>query len=156
MHWWVSTPEYEYIDVILDDGTGPSEWSRDVVSVEAPTKRQAIIAGVKQMRSEEFFKKMGGRKTTYYGWAWDRDSNPFTGVKAENAECPHGICFCEIPNCLKWNDECKHCNIEYYKTVDCEHDMVPMLLYGTDTYKNRCINCNAAEDEINVNPPFSE
>lgn len=49
-HWTITTPEFEYVDVILEDGTGPIEIVRDVINVEASTKREALVKGVREMR----------------------------------------------------------------------------------------------------------
>lgn len=40
----VRTPEYSYIDVILDDGTGPTEWACDSWMVDAATSKIAMWA----------------------------------------------------------------------------------------------------------------
>lgn len=72
--WYVVTPEYERVDPILDDGTGPIETMADVVEVEAETKREAVAFGVRLMLKE-------------YRRGWCRDArsshqSPYAGVKA--------------------------------------------------------------------------
>ena len=78
--YYVVTPPYEYVDVI-EDGWGPISLERDVIEVQAHTKREAIILGVRRMKAEP-------------GYHYHRrhcDGNPFTGVKAylyeEDEEC---------------------------------------------------------------------
>jgi hypothetical protein len=82
-HWWVSTPEFGVMVPLLDDGTGPLEYQCDVVCVDAATRREAIVAGVKKMRAE-------GAK-----WFESHDGNPFVGIKAESARCEHGELTCD-------------------------------------------------------------
>jgi hypothetical protein len=74
------TPEYE---VYSQSQLEPAEWGRDVVEIEAATKRDAIVLGVKEMLK-------GGKRDD-----WTRNKycletradgcNPFAGV---TAECP--------------------------------------------------------------------
>lgn len=66
----VVTPPYEYVDVI-EDGWGPISNERDVIEVMAYTKREAVIIGVREMRT-----KPG------YHWVRDTDTNPYVGIKA--------------------------------------------------------------------------
>lgn len=120
MHWSVVTPEYGTVIPILDDGTGPIEYGADYVCVEADTKRQALVAGVRKLRS------------TGSHWMEDQNSDgasPFTGLKAEKLLCPHGVCcFCDLDNCPiqydtvvcqqcedDWNRECEH---KFYQPTD--------------------------------------
>lgn len=75
--WGVVTPEYDYTEPILDDGSGPNYSVRDYIEVEARTKRDAIILGVRAMT------QAGWR---VYPWVYDQRSDnccPFTGVIAE-------------------------------------------------------------------------
>ena len=75
--WWVITPEYGTVVPVLDDGTGPEEFGCDVVEVEAPTRREALVLGLREL------------KKVTKGWInWYRDdtSNPFTGLRAELQE----------------------------------------------------------------------
>ena len=69
--YYVVTPEYES----GGDWYEPPEWGADVIEIEAPTKRAAIIEGVKRMLQ-------GGRQ---YKWCRSERSdghNPFKGVRA--------------------------------------------------------------------------
>lgn len=81
--WLVIGPEYGVIDRILDDGTGPLEYSCDVVEVEAGSKRDARRIGVQLLRQIH-----RGYLQRY------PDENPFAGVKVEpilegdDDECP--------------------------------------------------------------------
>jgi len=81
--YYVVSPEYSVKEVVLDDGSGPSYPVRDVVEVEANTKREAIIKGVAKMRAHP----------RSFGWLTDCDGNPFAGMKAELAVCEHGRGF---------------------------------------------------------------
>ena len=72
--WLVITPEYSVKIPILDFGEGPSEIQRDVVTVEATTKREALKRGYHEL------------KKIYQGWMnWHRDTskNPFIGLEVE-------------------------------------------------------------------------
>lgn len=71
--WWVLSPEWGDIFPVLDDGSGPIEYGRDVVLVTAATKRQAIVEGVRRMRADRQF---CGYHRRY------PDENPFKGMKA--------------------------------------------------------------------------
>jgi len=127
MHWVVRTPEFEYIEPILDDGTGPIVIGHDAVCVDAPTKRKAIIGGVRKLRSKEWLRKYGYR-STYYGWTRDKNTNPYTGIRAEKAECEHGFCGCwgitcnkneDYPyGCIKcWKESIASCNHEWNSSM---------------------------------------
>ena len=85
-HYLVVTPERCAVYPILDDGTGPMEYWRDVVTVDALNKREA--------------RKMAVQSPELAGWVDERrgdDMNPFTGLEVEDMTCPHGGCWCE--NC---------------------------------------------------------
>lgn len=71
--WLVVTPEYGEVVPILDYGEGPLEYQADMIEVDAETRRDAIVLGVKLMRANS-------RK---YHWFCHVDGNPFVGVKAE-------------------------------------------------------------------------
>ncbi len=74
--FYVVTPEYEWRDVILDDGTGPSFYEADVVEIEAENKRDAIAFGVKWMLT---------KASRDYKWCRDARADgvsPYAGVKA--------------------------------------------------------------------------
>jgi len=82
-HWNVTSPAWPEVEPILDDGSGPTEWGHEVVSVAATTRRKAIVAGVKAMKHWPKYQR--------------RDNmSPFTGVTAAPAMCEHGFCWCEI------------------------------------------------------------
>lgn len=81
--WLVLTPEYGEVIPITDDGQGPTEYQRDVVEVEAETKRDAMLMGVRLMRQNP-------RDYHYFRHA---DGNPFVGVTAE--EIPPMCHACE-------------------------------------------------------------
>lgn len=99
--------------------------------VDAPTKREAIKIGVKKMRSTEY---TPGYKN-YYGWYWDESTNPYTGVKAEKAECDHGVCFCEGLGCENELENCPACHKEMQD--QCEHEF-----YN----ETKCIYCDKVKD----------
>lgn len=80
--YYVISPEYGTKIPILDDGSGPIEYGCDFVEVEARTKREALLIGVRRMLRER------------RSWALDQRSdgaNPFVGYKVELARCGHGI-----------------------------------------------------------------
>ena len=72
--WIVCSPEYEWVDVIVD-GQGPIEIVRDCVEVEADTARDARVLGVRLMRQQ--FRR--GYHNRY------SDDNPFSGLLVERA-----------------------------------------------------------------------
>lgn len=77
--WWVITKEYGQVVPILDDGTGPMEYGRDVVEIEAVNRRDALILGVREM--------LRLHKSNWRDYRWCADNqgdgvNPFAGVKA--------------------------------------------------------------------------
>ena len=63
-------PEYGTVEPILDDGTGPMEYQSDVLEVEALSKPDAKVLGIKLLR-----KIRRGHLDRC------RDENPFAGVK---------------------------------------------------------------------------
>lgn len=73
--WLVISPEYEFVDVIVD-GQGPTEIVRDVVEVEAATKRDALLLGVKAMRANP-------RENA---WLRRYADNPFAGMVVKRAD----------------------------------------------------------------------
>ena len=78
MRWFVITPNYTYVERILDDGTGPTFEASDVIEVVADTRREAISKGVKEMlnRPKSFdFKYMHSQRAD--------NACPYTGVRAE-------------------------------------------------------------------------
>jgi hypothetical protein len=77
--WWVVTPEFSYTDVIDPEIGGPTYDVRDVIEVEAETKRDALLLGVKAMISDR------------HRFEWCRDQrrdglSPYAGVTVEPAE----------------------------------------------------------------------
>lgn len=100
-HYLVISPEYGTVIPILDYGEGPMEYGRDVVCVDAATKRQAKVLGVRKMRNDAH---------CHYH-ADHCDTNPFTGVAVEPAECAHGKrCYCGC-------EECPECEAETAPTT---------------------------------------
>ena len=106
-HYWVTTPEYEYEEWVDDYLLADRYPVRDYVSIEAKTKREAIKKGVAKLREDK------GSYRDYYHWYWDRNTNPYTGVKAEIATCKHGICECDICTATKDWSECEQCLKEW-------------------------------------------
>ena len=83
LRWYVITPEYETVDRILPDGSGPTEIGCDVVEVEAPTRRRAKIAGVRELRRQ---------KSQWMRYQDIDRHSPFTGLQVEPFEegtCEH-------------------------------------------------------------------
>lgn len=79
MKWWhVVTPQYGTVIPVCDFGQGPTEYGADVVEVQAATKREAVVAGVKRMLK-------GPYSSRGFKWCIDQrcdGRNPFAGVKA--------------------------------------------------------------------------
>ena len=65
----VASREYETINPVLEDGSGPSEWGRDELYVDARTKREAKVLALRE------FRKQHVRFLHYYS-----DESPFTGM----------------------------------------------------------------------------
>lgn len=84
-HWEVVSGEYGEVVPILDDGTGPMEFGADYVAVEAPTKREAIKLAIKSPEFQNWVDMKRGD-----------GQNPFSGVKAYNPVCKHGVCVCDM------------------------------------------------------------
>jgi hypothetical protein len=97
-HWNVWSPEMmtSSSDEAGPYGIDPPEYGCDAVSVEAPTRREAIRKGTPLMKN-------------WCQEARGNEQNPFSGVKAEPATCPHGVCFCE--NCP--DAECVPCDEQW-------------------------------------------
>ena len=73
--WMIVGPEYGVVEPILDDGTGPMEYGCDVVEVEANSKADARILGVRLLRQLR-----RGYLDRY------KDENPFAGLRVFPAE----------------------------------------------------------------------
>jgi len=105
-HWWVWTPEFPYVEPVLEDGTGPTYYTRDQVCVDANTKKKAISLGVKLMLAKgmEYVDRQRGDGLC-----------PYTGVDAESAICKHGRCECDCErnDC----DYCEECEAERVASV---------------------------------------
>lgn len=101
-HFWIVSPMMEEVEPVLEDGSGPLVQFADAVCVEARTKREAKVLGVKLMEH-------------WPTYARRDDRNPFSGVKAESALCPHGLCHCDIEGCSNYpeNDLCPECREEH-------------------------------------------
>lgn len=78
LHWYhVLSPSYEYVEPVLDDGTGPTFDTCDTTEVEAHSVKQAKVLGLRTLRVE-------------YG-KFNRDylcggENPFKGMKVYRFE----------------------------------------------------------------------
>lgn len=107
--WIVTTPEWEEIEPITDDGRGPSEWGCDYIIVRAPNKRAAITGGVKTMLDPKARYENGERYRWCIGARGD-GVNPFAGVKAM-PYCPAENSEDESELCGAWNE---------YGTARCE------------------------------------
>lgn len=75
MKYYVLTPEYDTVQPILDDGTGPTETGCDVVEVSAPNKRAARKLAWPQI------KQMG-----FYRNHYDHDRHPYAYLTVEPYE----------------------------------------------------------------------
>ncbi len=72
-HWVVVSPLLRRVEVICPDIGGPESWEPDIVEVEAPTRRDAIRAGVALMKDWPQEARSDGR-------------NPYAGISAYEAE----------------------------------------------------------------------
>ncbi len=87
--WLVVSPEYGTVIPVCDDGTGPMEYGAATIYIEAATKHDAILLGVKAMKAR--------------GDDWLADAEcPYTGVTAEPVPpCSHGGISWECVECEK-------------------------------------------------------
>lgn len=113
-HWWVTTPELYH----SNGWEEPPEYYVDFVSVEAPTKRKALVEAVRKLRAKNS------------EWTSESTENPFKGLKAEIADCKHGYCWCDI--CAEKNDyeECKECLKEWEAEYKIEEENYGSLSSG--------------------------
>lgn len=70
--YYVMTPEYGEVVPILDDGTGPIEWGRDVEEVKATTKREAKQLGYQELKRQHWFRDH-----------YDHDKHPYAYLTVE-------------------------------------------------------------------------
>ena len=74
---------------------GPTEDYACVVSVDAPNMRAAKVAAVKHPDMHAWVTEARGDNI-----------NPFNGLEAWKAACPHGVCTCDLcPDA--WCDTCE-------------------------------------------------
>ena len=73
--YYVIGPEWGQVVPVLDDGSGPTEYGRDVVPVEAPDEQTAKVIGIRLMRedSRSYLSRYG-------------DENPFTGLYVQEIQ----------------------------------------------------------------------
>jgi hypothetical protein len=71
------------MEPLLDDGTGPLEYLRDSVCVDAPNKRAAKVSAVPRLRELR------------NGYLDGRDGSPFSGLLVLPGRCPHGKLLCD-------------------------------------------------------------
>ena len=75
--WLVYTPNYEvYPALPFGDCPEPGEWGADCVEVEAETKHDAIVCGLRLIRQQ----------ACHYFNHWDEECNPMAVLKAEQYE----------------------------------------------------------------------
>ena len=73
MIYQVVSPAYDYVEVVCDDGTGPTESECDYCIVSAASKREAKVKAVRHFRK------------TRAGYLADPDISPFTGLQVSEA-----------------------------------------------------------------------
>ena len=95
-HYWVTSPEIELYSCCAALALDPPEYGHCVASIEAPTKRAAIVAAIKHPNMRDWVDRQRGD-----------DLPPMAGLKAENARCPHGRCGCQM-----CNERCAECEAE--------------------------------------------
>ena len=86
-HYFVISPEMEWVDAILEDGTGPIEYFHCFASIEADSPETAKILSLKSPDMKTWVEQQRSD-----------GCNPFTGLKVEEAKCKHGVCFCDYCN----------------------------------------------------------
>lgn len=103
-HYTVCTPTYTDYGHPYGEPPEPPETGADCVSVEAPNKRAAKIAAVREMRRQ--------------GMTWVEDqtsdgASPFTGLVVYEEGCPHGSCWCDRCTAKRDHIECASCLAEW-------------------------------------------
>lgn len=81
--WCVVTPEYGVLIPITDEGQGPMEYGCDVIEIEAETRRDAIVLGVREMLKGYNGGHGHGQRYEWCLTQRDDGCSPFTGVRAE-------------------------------------------------------------------------
>lgn len=98
--YYVVTPPVGYVDVVIPEtGQGPWVEECDVIEIEAESKRDAVLLGVREMLK---------RREYHYCREQRADGcSPYTGVKALDADIadnppltPHQDCDCM--SCRPW------------------------------------------------------
>lgn len=75
--WYlVASPEWEWIDRIMDDGSGPSEWNRDVIYVRTRNAKRAKVVALRHFR----------RVYPNHEYLLD-GTNPLCGMQVERMDC---------------------------------------------------------------------
>ena len=83
MHcYYVLSPTYEYVDVICDDGTGPTYIERDMLTVCTTTAHRARVLALRAWRRA--LKR--GRRVKWLADAVCDGTHPFTGMHVEPIE----------------------------------------------------------------------
>lgn len=72
--WNVITPEYQEVEPVTDEGQGPTYGYRDVIEIEAETRRDALVMGVTLMRA---------KPREYHWFSRHVEGNPYVGVQVE-------------------------------------------------------------------------
>lgn len=97
-HYLVTSPEMS--DCFTAASQEPPEHCAICVSVDAPNARAAKVAAVKHHEMQPWVIEARGDHV-----------NPFAGLKAMRAECPHGVCLCDLCQADNpddaWCDECE-------------------------------------------------
>jgi hypothetical protein len=122
--WWVTSPTYSYIEYVpgMEPPCGPTYDTTDWVEVTAATRREAVTIAVKGWLAEK-------NRWSEQNWCQQQradNASPFTGVRAEPAECPHGA---EVPVGYwddGWEDEhdewwCDVCRQEWADEAEREY-----------------------------------
>lgn len=75
LQWWnVTSPEFSYVEVVCDDGTGPLEYDRDWICVEAHTASEAKAIAVKHWLQDQ---------KSYASNSRQSGENPYAGIEVE-------------------------------------------------------------------------
>jgi hypothetical protein len=71
--YFVISPEWGEVVPVTDEGQGPTEYCRDVVEVEADSRSDARVLGLKLLRE----------RPCYYRWHGYNSDNDFAGLEVE-------------------------------------------------------------------------
>lgn len=75
----VASAQYSYVEPVLDDGSGPTEYARDVIYVCARSAKRARVLALRAFR--RLYRRRPSKRPDYL-----TDGMPFKGMTAERVE----------------------------------------------------------------------